>query len=146
MGDTIFHPPTTLLEKFSFPNFAYSVGPRTLLRNNLSYRSVIRCPPILHTHPQDRHTPTMPYLTFCNIVLIWLLIVVCFQNEESVTNKLNVHRSCSHSEELSYMFGAPLSYHLLGKSMTHFANNYTKAEMILSQALMTYWINFAKFG
>ncbi|CAG2113789.1 unnamed protein product, partial [Medioppia subpectinata] len=68
------------------------------------------------------------------------------QNEESVANKLNVKESCSHSVELSYIFGAPLSYHLLGKSMTHFATNYSRAEVTLSEALMTYWINFAKFG
>ncbi|XP_054157233.1 neuroligin-4, X-linked-like [Oppia nitens] len=68
------------------------------------------------------------------------------QSEESVTNKLNVRQSCSHSEELSYIFGAPVSYHLLAKSMTHFATNYSRAEVTLSEALMTYWINFAKFG
>ncbi|CAG2170496.1 unnamed protein product, partial [Oppiella nova] len=30
--------------------------------------------------------------------------------------------------------------------MTHFATNYSRAEVTLSEALMTYWINFAKFG
>jgi hypothetical protein len=44
------------------------------------------------------------------------------------------------------MFGAPLMYHLFGKSIAHFATNYSKAEVSLSEAFMTYWINFAKFG
>ncbi|GBM59635.1 Neuroligin-4, X-linked [Araneus ventricosus] len=44
-------------------------------------------------------------------------------------------------EDLAYVFGAPLV-----TSLSHFANNYTKAEGILSEILMLQWTNFAKFG
>lgn len=51
-----------------------------------------------------------------------------------------------HGEELAYLFGAPLAVQLLGRSIGHFASNYSKPEVTLSEAVMTYWINFAKFG
>ncbi|XP_054708197.1 neuroligin-2-like [Uloborus diversus] len=48
---------------------------------------------------------------------------------------------CVHGEELAYLFGAPL----VG-TLSHFSKNYTKSEMSLSEAVMSYWINFAKSG
>jgi hypothetical protein len=51
-----------------------------------------------------------------------------------------------HGEELAYLFGAPLAAQLLGRSIGHFASNYSKPEVTLSEAVMTYWINFAKYG
>ncbi|XP_073980560.1 neuroligin 3 isoform X1 [Rhodnius prolixus] len=50
-------------------------------------------------------------------------------------------QGCVHGEELAYVFGAPL----VG-GMSHFARNYTKAEILLSEATMTYWSNFARTG
>nr|XP_014288244.1 neuroligin-2-like [Halyomorpha halys] len=50
-------------------------------------------------------------------------------------------QGCVHGEELAYVFGAPL----VG-GMSHFARNYTKAEVLLSEATMMYWSNFARTG
>lgn len=51
-----------------------------------------------------------------------------------------------HGEDLPYVFGAPLlppgAHHAIG----HFPYNYTRAESQLSEALITYWSNFAKTG
>ncbi|GFY40334.1 neuroligin-4, X-linked [Trichonephila inaurata madagascariensis] len=44
-------------------------------------------------------------------------------------------------EDVAYVFGAPLV-----TSLSHFANNYTKAETTLSEILMLQWTNFAKYG
>ncbi|GFY79343.1 neuroligin-4, X-linked [Trichonephila inaurata madagascariensis] len=44
-------------------------------------------------------------------------------------------------EDVAYVFGAPLV-----TSLSHFANNYTKAEVTLSEILMLQWTNFAKYG
>lgn len=48
---------------------------------------------------------------------------------------------CIHGEDLAYLFGAPL----VG-TLSHFSKNYTKSEISLSEAVMSYWINFAKSG
>lgn len=48
---------------------------------------------------------------------------------------------CIHGEELPYVFGSPL----VG-TMSHFPQNYTKNEVILSETIMSYWLNFAKYG
>ncbi|XP_054709180.1 neuroligin-2-like [Uloborus diversus] len=48
---------------------------------------------------------------------------------------------CVHGEDLPYLFGAPL----VG-SLAHFPNNYSKPETALSEAIMLYWSNFAKYG
>ncbi|XP_023242067.1 neuroligin-4, X-linked-like isoform X1 [Centruroides sculpturatus] len=53
----------------------------------------------------------------------------------------NQRLGCIHGEDLSYVFGAPL----LG-SLFHFSHNYSKAEVALSEAVMTYWVNFARYG
>ncbi|XP_067118597.1 neuroligin-4, X-linked-like isoform X1 [Centruroides vittatus] len=48
---------------------------------------------------------------------------------------------CIHGEELPYVFGSPL----IG-TMTHFPQNYTENEVSLSETIMSYWLNFAKYG
>ncbi|XP_024081737.1 neuroligin-4, Y-linked-like [Cimex lectularius] len=50
-------------------------------------------------------------------------------------------QGCVHGEELAYVFGAPL----VG-GISHFTKNYTKAEVLLSEATMIYWSNFARTG
>lgn len=50
-------------------------------------------------------------------------------------------QGCIHGEELPYLFGAPL----VGGFM-HFVRNYTKSEMLLAEATMIYWSNFARSG
>ena len=68
-----------------------------------------------------------------------------YQSEDG--NKLLHQRlGCLHGEELAYLFGAPLAVHLLGRSIGHFPSNFSKSEVTLSEAVMTYWINFAKYG
>lgn len=46
-----------------------------------------------------------------------------------------------HGEELPYVFGAPLV-----DGFSHFPQNYTKSEIALSEAVITYWTNFARTG
>ena len=46
-----------------------------------------------------------------------------------------------HGEELPYVFGMPL----VGGT-NHLALNYTRAEMLLSEMIITYWTNFARTG
>ena len=67
---------------------------------------------------------------------------------------------CQSGEELPYLFGAPLAelYYPNGneksslngpagqKRFSYFHLNYTKAELALSEAVITYWSNFVKFG
>ncbi|XP_066976012.1 neuroligin-2-like [Macrobrachium rosenbergii] len=48
---------------------------------------------------------------------------------------------CVHGEELPYIWGAPLVTHL-----GHFPNNFTQAEVKLSEAMLRYWTNFARAG
>jgi neuroligin len=50
-------------------------------------------------------------------------------------------QGCIHGEELPYVFGAPL----VG-GLSHFPRNYTKSEVLLSEATMIYWTNFARTG
>lgn len=50
-------------------------------------------------------------------------------------------QGCIHGEELPYVFGAPLV-----SGMMHFPRNYTKAEVLLSEATILYWSNFARTG
>ncbi|XP_050389898.1 neuroligin-4, X-linked isoform X2 [Patella vulgata] len=59
------------------------------------------------------------------------------QTEESLTE--NVHGI--HGDELPYVFGAPL----VG-GISPFPATYTNAERMISEAVMTYWTNFAKTG
>lgn len=53
---------------------------------------------------------------------------------------------CQHGEELHYLFGAPLAAELLGRPIGHFSDNYSRQEGTLTEAVMTYWSNFVKFG
>lgn len=46
-----------------------------------------------------------------------------------------------HGEDLPYVFGAPLV-----DGFSHFPQNYTKSEIALSEAVITYWTNFARTG
>ncbi|KAG8194051.1 hypothetical protein JTE90_003001 [Oedothorax gibbosus] len=48
---------------------------------------------------------------------------------------------CITGEDLPYVFGAPLV-----DSLSHFTVNYTRSEQTLSEIIITYWANFAKFG
>ncbi|VVC31357.1 Carboxylesterase, type B,Alpha/Beta hydrolase fold [Cinara cedri] len=50
-------------------------------------------------------------------------------------------QGCIHGEELPYIFGAPLVGGLM-----HFPKNYTKSEVLLSEAAVIYWSNFARTG
>ncbi|GLG92735.1 Neuroligin-1 [Gryllus bimaculatus] len=50
-------------------------------------------------------------------------------------------QGCIHGEELPYVLGAPL----VG-GLAHFPRNYTKAEVLLAEATMIYWSNFARTG
>ncbi|XP_050534524.1 neuroligin-4, Y-linked-like [Daktulosphaira vitifoliae] len=50
-------------------------------------------------------------------------------------------QGCVHGEELPYIFGAPLVGGLM-----HFPRNYTKSEILLSEAAVIYWSNFARTG
>lgn len=46
-----------------------------------------------------------------------------------------------NGEELPYIFGVPLN-----KEKQKVSNEYDKKEMILSEAVMNYWCNFAETG
>ncbi|KAI5716987.1 hypothetical protein M8J76_015645 [Diaphorina citri] len=50
-------------------------------------------------------------------------------------------QGCIHGEELPYLFGAPL----VG-GVNHFPRNFTKSEILLSEATMIYFSNFARTG
>lgn len=50
---------------------------------------------------------------------------------------------CAHGDDLAYVFGAPL---VPGYQLGFFSTNYTKGEASLSEMVMTYWVNFAKYG
>ncbi|XP_049855482.1 neuroligin-2-like [Schistocerca gregaria] len=50
-------------------------------------------------------------------------------------------QGCIHGEELPYVFGAPL----VG-GLAHFPRNYTKTEVLLAEAAIIYWSNFARTG
>ncbi|XP_034232919.1 neuroligin-1-like [Thrips palmi] len=52
-------------------------------------------------------------------------------------------QGCIHGEELPYVLGAPLAG---TEGLSFFTNNYTKQEGLLSEAVMTYWTNFARTG
>lgn len=46
-----------------------------------------------------------------------------------------------HGEELPYLFGAPLV-----EGFNHFPKNYTKSELALCEAFISYMSNFARTG
>lgn len=49
---------------------------------------------------------------------------------------------CIHGEDLPYLFGAPLA----GIKLGHFQDKYSQGEQQLSEAIMAFWINFARTG
>lgn len=48
---------------------------------------------------------------------------------------------CVHGEDLPYIFGAPLV-----NTLSYFPKNFSKAESVLSEAIITFWTNYAKNG
>nr|XP_015919710.1 neuroligin-4, X-linked [Parasteatoda tepidariorum] len=61
-----------------------------------------------------------------------------YQTEDS---KYPQRQGCLPGEDLQYVFGAPLV-----KNLGHFSKNYSEPETVLSEAVMTYWVNFARNG
>nr|CAD7427216.1 unnamed protein product [Timema monikensis] len=59
----------------------------------------------------------------------------------ALDHAISERQGCIHGEELPYLFGVPL----VG-GMNHFPRNYTKSEILLSEAAMIYWSNFARAG
>ncbi|GFY68723.1 neuroligin-1 [Trichonephila inaurata madagascariensis] len=66
------------------------------------------------------------------------MYVFMYQTEESFFNQ---RMGCKHGEDLPYVFGAPLV-----TSLSHFHKNFSRSESSLSEAVMTYWTNFVKYG
>jgi len=56
----------------------------------------------------------------------------------------------AHGEELPFIWGAPVVTGMLGSGRsdipTPFGRNFTKAEIALSEAVIIYWANFARYG
>ncbi|XP_042909755.1 neuroligin-4, X-linked isoform X1 [Parasteatoda tepidariorum] len=66
------------------------------------------------------------------------LYVFMYQTEESYYDQ---RMGCIHGEDVPYVFGAPLV-----TALSHFHRNFTKPESSLSEAVMTYWTNFVRYG
>ncbi|GIY43997.1 neuroligin-2 [Caerostris darwini] len=66
------------------------------------------------------------------------MYVFMYQTEESYYAQ---RMGCIHGEDVPYIFGAPLV-----NSLSHFHRNFSRSEGSLSEAVMTYWTNFAKYG
>ncbi|GBO05695.1 hypothetical protein AVEN_193898-1, partial [Araneus ventricosus] len=66
------------------------------------------------------------------------LYVFMYQTEESYYSQ---RMGCIHGEDIPYVFGAPLV-----NNLSHFHRNFSRSESSLSEAVMTYWSNFVKFG
>uniref|UniRef100_T1JP51 Carboxylesterase type B domain-containing protein n=1 Tax=Strigamia maritima TaxID=126957 RepID=T1JP51_STRMM len=49
---------------------------------------------------------------------------------------------CFHGEELAYIFGAPL----VEGGLTFMQKNYSKTEKTMSEAIIKFWTNFARYG
>lgn len=54
----------------------------------------------------------------------------------------------AHGDELSFIFGAPLYSQIATghETLGYFGGNYSRAEVVLSEAVIAYWSNFVKFG
>lgn len=83
---------------------------------------------------------------FKSCTILYLMIIFCLIDfNKQLTNSWWLwylqRQGCIHGEELSYVFGAPLV-----SGMMHFPRNYTKAEVLLSEATILYWSNFARTG
>ncbi|GIY09914.1 neuroligin-1 [Caerostris extrusa] len=61
-----------------------------------------------------------------------------YQLEDS---KYNQRQGCVSGEDLQFVFGAPL----IG-TLGHFSKNYSQTEVVISEAVMTYFVNFARNG
>ncbi|XP_023233121.1 neuroligin-4, Y-linked-like [Centruroides sculpturatus] len=66
------------------------------------------------------------------------LYVFTYQTE---SGEFSQRLGCIHGEELPYVFGVPL----VG-TLAHFSGNYTRSEISLAEAVMTFWTNFVKTG
>ncbi|GFS78373.1 neuroligin-4, X-linked [Nephila pilipes] len=64
--------------------------------------------------------------------------VFSYQSEDG---KFPQRQGCISGEDLQFVFGAPL----VG-TLGHFSRNYSQQELTLSEAVMTYWVNFARNG
>ncbi|XP_035227237.1 neuroligin-4, X-linked-like [Stegodyphus dumicola] len=62
-------------------------------------------------------------------------------NYQTEDGKFPQRQGCISGEDLQHVFGAPL----VG-TLGHFSRNYTQAEVGLAEAVMTYWVNFARNG
>ncbi|XP_055926942.1 neuroligin-4, X-linked-like isoform X2 [Argiope bruennichi] len=62
-------------------------------------------------------------------------------NYQTEDGKFPQRQGCVSGEDLQFVFGAPLV-----RTLGHFKKNYTQQEVVLSEAIMTYWVNFAKYG
>ncbi|GFQ85285.1 neuroligin-4, X-linked [Trichonephila clavata] len=60
---------------------------------------------------------------------------------QSGDGKFPQRQGCITGEDIQYVFGAPL----VG-TLGHFSRNYSQQEVTLSEAVMTYWVNFARNG
>ena len=61
--------------------------------------------------------------------------------EYPLINLLSTYVQGIHGDELPYVFGSPLV-----DGLSPFPSSYTSAEKMMSEAVMTYWTNFAKSG
>ena len=60
---------------------------------------------------------------------------------------MNQRLGSMHSDELDYLFGAPIAVQATGHSIGHFATNLSRPiDVSLSEAVITYFTNFAKYG
>ncbi|KFM62862.1 Neuroligin-4, X-linked, partial [Stegodyphus mimosarum] len=61
-----------------------------------------------------------------------------YQTEDALYSQ---RMGCVHGEELSYVFGAPMVSFL-----SYFPKNFSKTESVLSENVINFWTNFAKYG
>lgn len=62
-------------------------------------------------------------------------------NYQTDDGKYPQRQGCVSGEDLQYVFGAPL----VG-TLGHFSRNYSNSEVALAEAVMNYWVNFARHG
>lgn len=64
-----------------------------------------------------------------------------FAHQAELSSDYPSRLGCVHGEELAFVFGAPLV-----TALGHFGRNYSRPEMALAEATVSFWTNFAKFG
>lgn len=71
--------------------------------------------------------------------------VFSYQSEKSLFSQ---RLGSVHGDELTYLFGAPIASQFLSSFGSFYMNhtNFSKPEILLSQSLINYFANFAKFG